>query len=327
MITISSGITKTKDTTKDRLRHNYRLEESHKNIENNNTNYSINSGSEIIDISTIPKSERQEKLKTAKLNYQDALEENFQLLQREKREGKISRIERKSRLQPITEGVVNFGGVYDMKKDKLSVIKEKTKKFNSYIDENLEEVCKLVYENLQKFAKEVNTEISDLVLHRDEKGINHFHYLIKTYDNQTGKKLNFKHDIDKVGTKLQDFISKDFEKLNIFRAEKDKKNIKMTKEQLIEYQEAQELIIELQEEAEELKKTNNDYEDILTNIRKNIDTLLSIQDEKTVMKMRDKLTYILETGNDNIQEKLEKLFNKSERQITAIKKKNTTDKK
>lgn len=318
MFTISSGITKTKDSTKDRIRHNLRLEKKHRNIENTKTNFSIESETEFLDISEIPKSERKATARKTKENYENALEENFKLLQKSKREGSVSRIERKSRLQPITEGVVNFGGVYDMKKHKLSEIKERTIKFNKYIDDNLEEVMKLVYKNLQEYAKEVNTEITDLVLHRDERGLYHFHYLIKTYDLTTGQKLNFKHDINKVGIKLQTAISQGFEKLNIHRVEEGKsKKIKMTKEQLIEYQEAQEEIIIVQKELEELKNIREEYQDLITQIENNILELSKFNGKSG--SIEKKLKYILTANKSdkNILDELEKLLAKSKKRLSG----------
>jgi len=322
MLTITSGIAKTKDKIQDRLKHNLRLEKSHRNIKNKKANYFITENGKI-EISTISKKERQAKLEKLKEEYQEALEENFLLLQKQKREGNISRMERKSRLRPITEGVVNFGGVYDIQKDTLEEIQEKTKKFNEAIDANLDEVLNLVYKNLQEFAEEYNTDITNLVLHRDEQGIYHFHYLIKMYDKTTGEKLNFKHNKKNIGRRLQDKIAEGFEKFHIHRTTPDKKTRKKTKEQLIEYQEAQEENIKLKRENEELKKSISEYTDIIEKIKSNIETLLTIQDEKKVKALKDKLAYILETGNGDMTAKLEKLFSKTTRQITAINKKNS----
>lgn len=329
MITITSGIAKTKDTITARMKHNLRREKKHRNIKNQNVNYAINSESEILEIGAMSKSERDKQIEDLRIENEKALNENFELLQKSKREGRVNRIERKSRLEPIREGIVNFGGVYDIKKDTLEEIEEKTKAFNNYIDENKTEIMKIVYKNLQDFAEKFNTEITNLVFHRDEKGLFHFHYFIKTYDKTTGEKLNFKHNKKNIGRELQNFISKDFEKYNIHRTAPDKKNRKKTKEQLQEFQEAQEENIKLKRENQKLKNENeelktsiSEYSEIIEKINQNINTLLTLQEEKKILKLKEKLTYILEHDNKNVADKLNKLFDKTSRQIGAINKKN-----
>jgi hypothetical protein len=344
--TITSGVNKIKDNLRARLNHNYRYELSHKNVENNNIDTYIDNG-KIIHFTAEEKRATEIKQKKADRTKwseyeEEALNQQFKLLQKSKAEGRLKHIERKSRLNPIMEGIVAFGNVYTITED-TEIIKEKTKAFNTYVKENETQIISNIFHNLNKFAKEFNTEISNIIFHYDEGGLVHCHYMIKNFDNKTGQSLDFKKNKNNIGYRLQDIICEGLGGLGFERGKRDSRKRKMTKQQLVEFEGLQKQNKKLRDFYElekqktekqrikkiknylkirEQRKISNEYHNQINQIRDNIQELIQMGAKKGD-KFLNKLDWILTNSGSgkSILEGLKKLELDIEKINTKIKKK------
>jgi len=325
------------NTIRQRLQHNYRNQRNHENVINDNQNYIIKEN-EIIEIN-VEENQEENNYNSARKRYsrfeQKCRDENFARLKKTlKEQGKNKPI--RKRLNPLLEGVVHFGGVYEIGCEDDERI-EKTQVFNKKLDTFIEDgFLDILKENLKKIEKEFDTEISDIVLHRDEKGLNHFHFMIKNY-NEQGLSLDIGRNKNKIGTRVQDIICENMEQFNLMRGEEDSKKQKMTKQQLIEFNklEQENKLLKknnqiLKSNNEILKKRNEnlskEYLNILENIRENILELSTLANVKKADTLKKKLNYILSNSKDdeNLKIAIDKLFSKTEKTIIAIKKKSST---
>ena len=345
--TITSGINKIKDNLRARLNHNYRYEKNHKNIKNDNQNVQLSENGKLTYFTkeaNYGKTKKQKKvLRNSWSDYEeDCRTEQFRLLQKSKAKGEVKNIERKSRLTPIKEGIVSFGEVYD-KTEPAEIIREKTDKFNKWFKENQSPIISNIIENLNKFAKEFHTEITNIVFHYDEGGLIHCHYMIKNYDMRNGQNLNIPKNRNNIGYRLQDIICEGLEHFDLVRGKRDSKKRKMTKEQLEEFEVLQKENTQLRElnklekektekqrlkkiknylKIREQRKIHNEYFEMIEQIENNIQELIKMGAKKGD-NFLNKLDWILTNSGSgkSILEGLNKLEKDIEKVNTKIKKK------
>lgn len=348
MNTISCSLelpTKSNTITK-RLQHNYR-NNKHKNIINNNQNYSIENG---IKKNINVQENRKDNIRASHhQKYKDfeeaSLDENFKLLSKYRKDNKLNYPNIK-RLNPLLEGVIHFGNVYEPDCEEAERL-EKTKIFNKRFMTDLDNgLLKQIEDNLKVIENEFNTTISNLVLHTDENGLNHFHFMIKNYD-ENGNSLNVKHNKNNIGVRVQDIISNKMGMFGLVRGKRESKTKSKSKEEYIASRELKIKNKKLEKENEILKDKNTELEHIISDnslivdmikdfdnvksehielikhIVKSIDYMKHIQNPKyDNMKATQKLAYIFKgliDGKD-MSKAIELLSNKVDRQTKAIQK-------
>ncbi len=265
-ITISTGITRFKKKhIEQALIHNHRGENSHKNIINKNMNYYYNlDNQEQLELPVYVDKNYQRKTSRRQIRSLYKKHSDNQLnLMIERNKLKGFRPPKEKDLNPMAEGIVNFGNVWDIRNDSNDLRIKKSNEFhNNFSKEDWSLMFEQIKDNLMKFAKETNTELIDLTFHRDEGGLYHFHYVITNYNNQTGEHLNVRQNKDGIGDKLQDIICEGFEQWDIGRAQgKSKGKKRLTKEELIEIREKNEEINKLNQQIEEGKQKVKDIEE------------------------------------------------------------------
>lgn len=351
-ITVSSGITKFQmSNIINAMVHNHRLEESHRNIKNNNTNWKFNlHNQELQDILIYPDKVEQRKAKRAKAKrwWNTHLKKQFDLMS-ERNKSRGYNPPKKKDLKPIVEGVVNFGNVYDVTNDSNEERIRKTNEFhNSYSEEEWQEIFNQIKDNLLEFCKQTGTELLDITFHRDEEGLYHIHYLITNYNNVTGESMNVRQNKNGIGYLLQDIVSSNLEEYNMTRVKKGKKGRKtLTKEQLIENRTSKEKELkELDRKIEKADKELIEFKDDTMEIKremyllfeqskidfiayKNLIIALSQIDpsdkygtKKNIDKVLKTADYLLSKGK--IEVAIER-FNKIENLVSAMDKTHGTD--
>lgn len=329
-VTISSGITQfKKDSILKAMIHNHRLESKHRNIINDNTNYfydmSNQEQKEILNYRDKVGQRATIKRQTKAL-YKKHFDNQMELMtERNKKKGYAKPKEKD--LNPIAEGIVNFGNVYNVREDSEEVRLEKTKQFHEkYTEEQWREIFEQVKDNLIQFTNITNTELIDLTMHRDEEGLIHFHYLITNYNNQTGEHLNVRQNKNGIGDKLQDIIAKGFEEYEIGRAIGKKNGKKrLTKEELIELRSKNDEINQLKHELEvskaKVKETKEMALEVILDTERELKIINNNSRElvKEGQRIFDIMKMIIEEFGDmdpnskyNTKEKLNKIYNSAQ---------------
>ncbi len=253
-ITISAGNSKFGygyDNIIKAYRHNHRMgaNKNHRNVVSELTNYELKNG----EITPIAEKPRQWIAKKRE-EYGELLEKQYQLQESTRlKEGKERPI-RKSELKPVSELIVNFGGVYNFGKDSKATRIAKTEAFrNSKTPEEWQSIIAIAADNLKKWAKQHGAVILDFTFHMDEEGLPHGHAIITNFNNKTGEGLGIRTNKNKIGDDLQDTICQNLEPFGLHRA-LGKKNGKkqLTKEQLAEIGEKEEEIRAVNEKLEEI---------------------------------------------------------------------------
>jgi hypothetical protein len=211
-------------------KHNYRLTYT-KSKTSNITNLLIKNG-----IITEIKNEHNEEEK------QDILNNNINIFKSNNKEHSKLFLENKGYRKNGTQSAT-YGGIVG-----FTYLKEDTK--------NLKEIILQVEKNLSNFCLEVGSELQELILHRDEKGQYHFHFIMKSF-NKIGMSLQMaKGGIN--GSLLQDYLSKDMEQFGIKRGIRDSRKRHLT---IREYQEMKDNIKQL----ENSKRRVKEQEEIINN--------------------------------------------------------------
>lgn len=208
------------------------------------------------------------------------------------------------RTRILAEGILYFsnGINEDFKNDK--------KGFLSKIDE---------FKN--RFQKKYNSEILDFVLHLDENGNFHCHFIFENFNNKTKETLNFTKNKEN-GGELQDLrgnVFEDFGKGYKRGIKKDKTSRHLTIKEYQEYQETLKKNKELKKENEELIKLNIDIEDGFKELKiqflKIYQDLLKINQIENRQDFLSKMQRYIKNDNkkriDGILKKYEKLYQKS----------------
>jgi len=310
MITVSSGITRfKKDQIISAMIHNHRLENSHRNIINDNANffYDMNTQQQGQIFIYEDKKEQRAKVRTkAKDTYKKHFDRQMELMTERNKEKGYKRPKAKD-LNPIAEGVVNFGGVYDINNDTNEERIRKTEEFhNSFTEKEWGEIFHQIKTNLEEFCHQTKTELLDITFHRDEEGLYHIHYLVTNYNNQTGEHLNIRQNKNGRGDLLQDVICQNMGKYGMGRAKGRESKKRMSKEELIRFREVnnelEETKKELEEKKEELRILKNNIEDCKIEASKIIFTLnyfieeLSKIDPNDKYGAKDKLEQLLKSA-------------------------------
>ncbi len=295
-ITISSGITEfKKEKVLHALIHNHRLEQSHKNIKNNNTNYFFNFKTmeiEKVKISADKKADRAKTRARARAVYKKHLDKQMALMIKRNEEKGVRKPYEKD-LNPIAEGIVNFGNVYDIRNATKEERIANTKRFNEqYSEEEWKAIFEDIKNNLMEFARAEKIELLDITLHRDEEGLIHAHYLITNYNPETGEHLNIRRNKNGIGDRLQDKMAQNMEIWDLHRAKGRNGKKKLTKEQLIalrnEKDELETTKLELEKTKNELRVLKNSMKEVKKESKKIIEILKFFIDELSTIDPNDK---------------------------------------
>lgn len=292
-ITVSSGITKfKKDQILHALIHNHRLENSHRNIKNLNTNfcYDIETGKQKKIIIPSNKEEaRAEARERGRGIYQHHLDKQMELMIKRNEAKGVSKPKKKD-LKPIAEGVVNFGGVYDILTHTNEERIKRTDKFHkSYTEEEWSKIFHQIKLNIEKFCAKTNQDLIDISFHTDEEGIYHMHYLVTNYNRETGEGLNVRHNKNGIGDMLQDIVCEGMEEWGMGRAKGRKNKKKMTKEELIAMRDSIDSANnELEQKQEELRVLEQSVKDCQIEASKIVFILNHFIDELSQIDPNDK---------------------------------------
>jgi len=226
-----------------RLKHNYRKRKSQNLVDKRNFYYLDFKNKNWKNIKEINSLVSKSKLKNSKIEY----------LKRENKRKENKNFHTK-RTRILGEGILYF---------------------SQGINKDFEENKKLFFDKLNKFIlkfnKEFNTKIIDIVVHVDEKGNYHSHFLFENFDKNRNS-LNITRSRER-GGKLQDIageIFKDFGQGYQRGIKKERGKKHLTIREYKEYQKRLEENKDLKNENEKLKNINKDLKNINKEIFKTI---------------------------------------------------------
>lgn len=213
---------------------------------------------------------------------------------------------------------------------------------NKDFQNNKKEFFKKIDIFRKEFQKKYNTEIIDFLIHNDEEGNIHIHFIFKNFNIENGSSLNFTRNKNN-GSELQTFRGDIFQDYGqgYQRGEiKEEPSKHLSIEEFKLYQDTKKENLKLKEENEkllkenqELKENNNDLnsknDNLLKSINKNIlehysdmkefyEDLVNLLEEENEIKFFKNLERYF---NNRRKTQLKKHINKMEGKLQKIKKK------
>ena len=288
------------------IKHNYRSYKNIPSVINTNQNYKIINGK------LIPFNNINTNINHISKHYKQLLEDNKKEHRKIFKQNKGYYLNSKQ-VKSTYNGVIGFSNFNIQShslKDRLKIVKQ-------------------VEKNLSDFCIDMGSELQDLVLHTDEKGEFHFHFLMKSYNNK-GVSLKMVNGGPK-GKLLQDYLSYKLKPFKIIRGENNSKKKHLT---IKDYELQQDRLKELEDTKKKLEDTKKGLEDTNKTLQDTKQELEDLNIEKQELedtnKILDKQNSLFTINNINLQNSLEQLIidiNKIINNIVNIDKENNYNKK